>query len=158
MRPYLLLLALIGFQPLSAQQWPAPITSGTRVQVKLPEAQYQIDAGRGQLIRGKVSVLAPDTLYLLVADSVGVLPIPRNMIRKLEYSRGVPDRFGSAVKRGLIAGVGSALVFALFNEVLDGQEWDTGDAALVGGVVGLVTGGVSGALWPRERWKRVGWE
>jgi hypothetical protein len=152
---FLPILLLIAAQPLSAQ-W-SPITPGARVQVRLPEVQYQIPGPRGHSIRGRVSALTPDTLYLLVADSVGPLPIPRRLVQRLEYSRGSPSRFGSALQRGLVAGALTALVFVGVGEVIENDSYqsDAGEAALIGGAVGLVTGGLTGALYPRERWRRV---
>jgi hypothetical protein len=149
----LLILALGVAESLTAQ-WPAGISSGARVQVRLPEVQYQFVGRRGHPLRGKVAALAADTLYLAVTDSLAPLPIPRHLIERLEYSRGVPSRGASALRQGLISGAVSALFLALWNEV-DDSGVSTGTAALVGGGVGLVTGGIRGALFPIERWKRV---
>jgi hypothetical protein len=103
-----------------------------------------------------VTRLSSDTLYIAVTDSVGAVPIPRRMIDRLEYSRGVPSRGASALRRGLISAAGTALFLVLFNEVGDDDDRvSTGTAALIGGGVGLVTGGITGALYPVERWRRV---
>jgi len=154
-RTLVLILILAPLRPLVAQ-WPAPVDSGARVQVWLPEKQYQIAAMRGLAIRGRVAGLTPDTLYVAVADSIGPVPIPRQLIKRLEYSRGVPSRFESGVRRGVVAGIGTALLLMGLNQLLpEDDEQDTGDVALVGAGIGLFTGGLSGALYPRERWKRV---
>jgi hypothetical protein len=137
-------------------QWPQEIVPGARVQARLPEAQFQPAARRGHLLRGRVAGLAPDTLYLAVADSVGPLAIPRALIERLEYSRGVPSRASSALVRGLKAGAAMALALALWNELDEGSDrTSTGTAALVGGSVGFATGALVGALRPQERWRRV---
>ena len=78
-------------------QWPPEVAAGARVQVRLPEAEFQPKAARGQLLRGRVVRLAQDSLYLAVTDSVGPLAIPRSLIERLEYSRGVPSRPTSAL-------------------------------------------------------------
>jgi hypothetical protein len=147
------LLILTASQQL-ASQWPSQITSGARVQVRLPELQYQFAGHRGHYLRGKVTTLTADTLYLAVIDSLAPIPIPRPFIERLEYSRGVPSRGASALQRGLISGVTTAIFFLLLNEI-DDDGTDAGTAALVGGGIGLTLGGLSGALWPKERWKRV---
>jgi hypothetical protein len=147
------LLVLTASQQL-ASQWPSQITSGARVQVRLPELQYQFAGHRGHYLRGKVTTLTADTLYLAVTDSLTPIPIPRPFIERLEYSRGVPSRGASALRQGLISGVTSAIFFVLVNELYD-DDTSAGDAALFGGAVGLTVGGITGALWPKERWKRV---
>jgi hypothetical protein len=152
----LVLILITGvFHQLGAQ-WPPSVTSGARVQVRLPEVQYQVGSRRGHLIRGRVTSLTSDTLYVAVTDSLGPLPIPRRMIERLELSRGVPSRFASAARRGLIAAAGFALLSIAINEIDDEPDQvDTGTAALIGGSVGLVVGGALGAIYPNERWKRV---
>jgi hypothetical protein len=150
-----LLLSHLPIAGASAQ-WPPEIVPGTRVQAQLPETQFQPAARRGHLLRGRVAGLAPDTLYLAVTDSVGPLAIPRNLIERLEYSRGVPSRTSSALLRGLQAGAAMALVLVLWNELDEGPDrTSTGTAALVGGGVGFATGALLGALRPQERWRRV---
>jgi hypothetical protein len=149
------LTALHAAGTLSAQ-WPASITPGTRVRVQLPEAQYQADSPRGHLLRGRVTTLLPDTLYLAVTDSLGPLAVPRAFIKRLDLSRGVPSRTTSAVRRGLLAGASTALLFVLFNEMDDASDRaSTGTAALVGAGVGVTFGALMGALYPRERWASV---
>jgi hypothetical protein len=60
------LMLLLSYSPLAGvnAQWPAEIVLGTRVQAQLPEAQFQPAGRRGHLLRGRVTALAPDTLYL----------------------------------------------------------------------------------------------
>jgi hypothetical protein len=147
------LMALAGWTVPLAAQWPPQVTPGTRVQVRLPEAQHQVGP-RGQLLRGRVTGLAQDTLYLAVADSVGPLAIPRSFVQRLEISRGAPSRGVSALLGGLLGGAFGAATFYLVT-VISPNGGDSGDAALMGGAIGLGLGGLSGALWPQERWKRV---
>jgi hypothetical protein len=91
MRSFTLALTLItGVVPLLGAQWPSALTSGARVQVRLPEVQYQYGGRRGHMLRGRVTSLSADTLYLAVTDSLGPLPIPRQMIERLEFSAEFP--------------------------------------------------------------------
>lgn len=136
-------------------QWPSEIAPGARVQVRLPEAEFQRRAPRGQLLRGRVVRLAQDSLYLAVTDSVGPLAVPRSLIERLDISRGVPSRGTSALIRAIETGLSFALVTALVNELYDDSRLSFGEAALAGGGIGLVLGGVVGALRPEERWRRV---
>lgn len=156
-RQALLISALVcSVAPTLRAQWPAPITAGTRIRARLPETEFQMDGRRGLLLRGRVTALAPDTLYLAVGDSLGPLAVPRLLIERLEYSRGVPSRASSALRRGLIGAVGTAVLFVLTNELQDASDrTDWGTAAAVGAGFGLTFGGVLGALYPRERWAAV---
>jgi hypothetical protein len=121
--------------------------------VRLPEVEYQETVRRGHLLRGRVTGLAPDTLYLAITDSLGPLAVPRSLIQRLDLSRGVPSRGASALRQGVISGALTALMVALLNESDDGSSWDTGEAALIGGGIGFGTGAMFGAIFPRERWK-----
>lgn len=156
--PRLVVLAMLlcSSAPALRAQWPAPLAPGTRVRARVPEQQLQAGARRGMLLRGRIAALGPDTLYLAVGDSLGPLPIPRTLIERLDYSRGVPSRGSSAVRQGMLTAVGMALLSVLINE---GQNADdqasTGTAVLVGAGFGLTLGGVLGALYPRERWAGV---
>jgi hypothetical protein len=149
-----ILLTVWPLPPANAQ-WPAEIAPGARVQIRLPEAEFQATGRRGHLLRGRVARLAHDSLYLAVTDSVGPLAIPRTLIQRIDYSRGVPSRMTSALLRGLRLGAGSALLLALLNEHDDDSALSTGEAALLGGGVGFTLGAIVGALRPEERWRRV---
>jgi hypothetical protein len=129
---------------------------GSRVQVQVPERQYQLNVHRGQMLRGKVTAIATDTLYLAVGDSIGPLAIPRSLIQHAYLSRGVPSRGESAIRRGVGGAIGGALVGWIIGALDD--DIDNGDAALIGGAIGLGTGALFGALFPQERWKRMKWE
>ena len=152
------LVLLLSHLPIAgaSAQWPPEIVPGTRVQAQLPEVQFQAGARRGHLLRGRVAGLATDTLYLAVTDSVGPVAIPRHLIERLDYSRGIPSRASSALARGVRAGAAMALLLVLWNELDEGsRRTSTGTAALVGGGVGFATGALVGALRPLERWRRV---
>src|SRR3954447_17869336 len=117
MRSFILVVVWISVALQSAgAQWPAQVTPGARVQMRLPEIQYQFDRVRGQPIRGRVASLASDTLYLAVGDSLGPLAVPRRLMKRLEYSKGVPSRVAGAMKRGVLSAAGFALVAAIVNE------------------------------------------
>jgi hypothetical protein len=152
----LLALLLLSLAPMRVQaQWPPEVAPGVRVQVWLPEAEFQTAARRGHLLRGRIVHLAQDSLYLSVTDSIGPLAIPRSLIQRLDRSRGVPSRTTSALLRGARDGAAFALLAVLLNEMDDDPNLSTGEAALVGVGVGFTLGAVVGALRPEERWRRV---
>jgi hypothetical protein len=141
---------------MALAQWPSEMVPGARVQVQVPERQYQFDVHRGQMLRGKVRAISADTLYLAVGDSIGPLAIPRRLIQHAYLSHGVPSAGESAIRRGLGGAIGGALVGWGIGALDD--DIDNGDAALIGGAIGLGTGALFGALFPQERWKRMKWE
>ncbi|MBA2460123.1 MAG: hypothetical protein H0V43_14365 [Gemmatimonadales bacterium] len=100
---------------LSAQ-WPPEIAPGARVRARVPEVQYQREGTRGHFLRGRVTALSPDTLYLAIADSLGPLAVPRRLIERLDYSRGVPSLVSSALREGLVSAAGSALLLVLLTD------------------------------------------
>jgi len=156
MRACSLIFILTATAGTLSAQWPSGVTSGARVQLRLPEVQYQFIGSRGLLVRGRVAALTPDTLYLSVTDSLGPLPIPRGIIDGLQVSRGVPSRLNNALRSGLISAVGVSLLSIAFNETEEGSDrTSVGTAALVGAGVGLAVGAITGAIFPTERWKRV---
>ena len=138
-----------------AAQWPPDLSPGVRVQIRIPEAQFQANARRGHLLRGQIVQLGTDTLYLAVTDSLGALAIPRSYIRQLDRSRGVPSRGTSALRRGAILAVGTAALTMLTYGLEDDPYLSAGEAALVGAGVGFAVGAVFGALRPEERWRRI---
>jgi hypothetical protein len=95
-------------------------------------------------------------LYLAVTDSVGPLAIPRHLIERLDYSRGVPSRTSSALTHGVRTGAAMALLLVLLNGLEEGSDRiSTGTAALAGAGVGFTLGAVVGAFRPQERWREV---
>jgi hypothetical protein len=152
----LLAFLLLPWAPMRGHaQWPPEVAAGVRVQVRLPEAEFQPLGRRGHLLRGRIVRLAQDSLYLSVTDSVGPLAIPRSLIQRLDRSRGVPSRTTSALLRGARDGAAFALLMVLLNELDEDPDLSTGEAALAGGGVGFALGAVVGALRPVERWRRV---
>ena len=139
----------------AAAQWPPQVEPGHRVRVTVPEAQFQRGAERGHVLRGTIARLESDTLFLRITDSLPPLAIPRTWIRRLDVSRGVPSRVASAARGGLIWGAVGALEFLALAGLDDSNSLSAGQAALVGGAVGMAFGATFGALRPTERWRRV---
>jgi hypothetical protein len=156
-RPLLIAVALTNLSGTTAlAQWPLDLMAGARVRVEVPEQQYQADTRRGHRLRGRVTALAADTLYLAVTDSLGPLAIPRTLVQRLDLSRGVPSRGMSALRRGFLVGAGCAVVALAISGLDDEPDGsDAEEAALIGGAVGFGTGALFGALFPHERWKRI---
>jgi hypothetical protein len=137
---------------------------GWRVRLRIPESSRQVPIGpRSQWLRGTISRLASDTVYLHVPGTIGgELAIPSDSIGAVWRSRGVPSR-GTSMLRGALGGaVAGALVGASWIWLDDdggrpdffGQH-TAGEAAAAGAALGAAYAGVISFVWPVERWKRV---
>lgn len=149
-----LFTALLAAGTSASAQWSPDLREGNRVRVLLPEQEFQFVGTRGQLLRGTVGRLIPDTLYLRIGDSVGTVAIPHSLVRRLDISRGVPSRASSAIRNGLRWGI----VYALLGSLLEFGEpssWSDTERAAVAGGVGLALGATLGAIHPVERWRRL---
>lgn len=142
----------------AAAQFPVAVAPGARVRVTVPDVARQFPLGpRAQVVMGTVERLGADTLYITVPNTGGTLAVPRARVRALAVSRGAPSRGRSALAEGARYAVLSAFIFATMHQ---GDDRDrpfrsTGQAALVGGALGLGLGTVLGAVSPRERWHRL---
>jgi hypothetical protein len=140
--------------PGSAQR-PSLLHPGARVQVLLPEAEYQTWSARGHFLRGRLESIGSDSLYLKITDSLPAVAVPHALIRRLYVSRGVPTRLGSGLRLGLVWGALSAVSTVLLAELSSSDGRSTSEALAVGGAIGLGSGLLFGALYPVERWERV---
>lgn len=151
---------LVGFAGSGhGQEAQPPVPVGSRVQVTIPDAAAQrvTPFVRTQLVRGEVTRIVTDTIYVRPAPALGSLAVPTASVRRLDVSLGPPRRSSSA----LVRGIEHAVVFALAGVLLYSEgEREFGvtsrsEAAALGAGVGLVGGAVIGALAPFERWQRV---
>ena len=140
-----------------AQQYPADVVAGVRVRLAVRDSVRQEPLWpRQQMIIGTVATVGSDTLYLAVPSTTGTLAVPRESVRQLSISRGVPSRTASAFLTGLEWAVAGALSFWAAQHYNDDEAFDSdGQAALVGAGIGFGLGGLIGAVSPSERWRRV---
>ena len=135
------------------------LQAGDRVRVVLMELQPQDEApARRQLIlRGALARVTPDTLYLRPAGTAGALAIPRNTALSLHLSRGVRSRGRSAARAGFWAALlGASYTGSLYREPdrMFGVI-NRGEAISLGAGFGAALGGLWGATFPTERWRKV---
>ena len=153
---FILVAIAFGTPTLASAQ---PLTIGDRARVMVAEEQRQSEtpALRAQLLRGSVTRVGRDTIYLKPGGGIGEIAISFAAIRRVDRSLGVPSRLASAIGKGLALGLLSSLFAGLGYD--DGWRWHSvdsrGEAFLWGGVVGFASGAVLGAIWPTERWKRL---
>jgi hypothetical protein len=142
---------------LIAYYGPHTVEVGERVRVRVHDSIPPLGARLftpSQRVRGTVTAVSADSLYLDLAGPEGAsaLAIPRIRIGQVESSLGV-SRAMSAWDRGSELAFIGALLFAskLVNrDERFGSDWN---AAATGAGVGMLVGGLTGVLWPRERWR-----
>jgi hypothetical protein len=133
--------------------------SGDRARIVVREAQAQDEApGRKQLIlRGNVTRVSGDTIFLRPVGTTGELGIPTSSALRLHRSLGVRSRPASAFRGAVTFAIVGAATFALTyrRDEMDYDVDSRGQAAALGAGVGAITGLVFGALQPTERWQRI---
>jgi hypothetical protein len=131
---------------------------GDRVRVLIPEAaaQREVPVLRRFSLRGNVTRVNADSLFLSIPGTVGDVGVPRGSIRRLDRSRGVPSR--------AVSGLGRGLGMAIFSGGLAAMTFDSRslwgastreDAAIRGATFGASIGFIHGVFFPTERWRRV---
>jgi hypothetical protein len=153
-----LLCALFLAAPLAFAQAQLP-SVGERVRLTLYEAQPQPEkpAARRLILRGELTRVDGDSLYLRPSALTGELGISRAAVRSLHRSRGVTPRGLNALRWGLFGAFEGAVALGV---MYDPRQRDygvinRGEAIALGASVGAISGAVWGALLPAERWKRV---
>ena len=150
---FILVAVALHASPAEAQRMPV---EGSRVRLHLVEgpAPKSSDA---DILRGTLVTLTNDSVLLRVHEAAAPTTVARSAIERMDVSRGVPNRFESALRSvPASAAVGMLerlLVRAFGMEGTDDEEvWES---ALIGAAGGAVIGAVIGAVAPRERWERV---
>ncbi len=157
-RAIALAFGIVATATAPAQVTPAPVAVGARVRLTLPEPgphRFGVIARERSLI-GEVVSVTSETLTVRPHPLLPPVDVPRSAVQRLHVSRGT-SRWRSAAS-GV---VGGALLGALWGQVLHGLElrsssFDTGaHARSRGAILGAATFALSGALFPRESWRRV---
>ena len=144
---------LILFGNLIGQQ-ESVVAPSDRVRVSAPTFSTK------RLI-GTVIALKTDTLEIKVKSGATYLQIPFSSVKKLEVSRGSGSRGAGTLKGAglgfLIGAAGGALVGYIADE--EGNDLPPEHAALIGAgffaTIGIVVGGITGAVRSSERWEQV---
>lgn len=133
------------------------VTEGERVRVRVYERVPPIASHSGipsQRVLGTVTAISADSLYLDLAipEAGHPMAIPRILIGGVESSLGV-SRAASAWDMGSTLAFLGALLFS--SDLVDrGERFDSNwAAAATGAGVGMLVGGLAGALFPHERWR-----
>ena len=160
-------LAIAVLVPAPAKAQPsAPsieaIAPGTRIRADLFTGDASrirrlfARSGSGQLA-GELVAIAGDTVLLSVRAGSGTLRIPRSALRDVYVSRGRPNRAESAVRSAILPAIAGAALRGLSASMQRREPGDPspGRAALTGAATSAAFAGLTGALFPKERWTRA---
>lgn len=154
MRTFLaaLALAVALVSPALAQEAAEPQPS-QRVRLLLTSQRAVEGYVPAQELRGTLLSEDADSLTVQVHPGTGPIRVSRAAVRTMYVSRGVPGRAQSAATGAVAGAIGGALYGWIYNPERDHRSDQ--DAALLGAGIGGAGGMLLGALFPRERWKRV---
>jgi hypothetical protein len=132
---------------------------GDRIRIAIRERQPQDEAPalRRLVLRGQLTRVAADTLFLRPGGTVGEIGIARATAISIHRSRGVRSRAASAARSGLGLAIAGSLI-AGFSYRKPNHTYgvtNRSEAFALGAGIGALTGIVFGALLPTERWERV---
>lgn len=129
---------------LSAQQWPPPIGTGTRVRLPGTTAESPVV--------GVMIGVVQDSLRLSIASGSATAAYPVKQLMWIDASEG-RARARWMLGGITIGGLGGMLVGGY---ILGRQDPGFGalGGAIAGGILGAVGGGITGAIWAPERWTR----
>ena len=145
--------ALLGVAPVETNA--QAVEPGQRVRVRLVEQPYSVEGeAHPQLLRGTLVGITTDSVMLQVHPTADVTAIARTGVERFYVSRGVPSRFSSAFNTA-VHYVPVAVIKRLIVAELHDLDESAGESALIGAATGAAFGAFVGALWPRERWRRI---
>jgi hypothetical protein len=156
MRTFLAALALaITLLPVSPAlaQGDAEPQPSQRVRLLLTSQRVVEGYVPAQELRGTLLAEDADSMTVQVHPGTGPIRVSRAAVRTMYVSRGVPGRARSAATGAMGGAIGGALFGWIYNP--EREQRSDQDAALLGAAAGGGFGLVMGALFPRERWKRV---
>jgi len=133
------------------------LAAGTRIRLGARAGdRTPFRRARTQALTGSLQAVRGVTLLLVVAASAEPLRVPRNAIRNVHASRGMPNRFESAARRAVIPTLASAAFAAVSLNVRrrDGDPSPSRGAVAAAGSTALISGAL-GFLRPQERWRRI---
>jgi hypothetical protein len=154
-----LLVASVGLA--SGLQAQKQIPVGARVKIVLSERERQRETRfmRRLVIRGELTAMSAESLWVRPTPVTGIVAVPTARIRRLYESRGVPSRVASLVTDGVGGAVLGAATFAIwYGRTVNGNRVDygeasRGDAARRGATTGFTVFGIIGFVLPVERWR-----
>jgi hypothetical protein len=104
-----------------------------------------------QALRGQLVATGHDSLTIQVHPEAAPIAISVNAIHEIDLSRGV-SRSRTAVKHALLGAASWAGIGAMSDAEFGGGETES---ILIWTAGGFILGGVVGAIFPEEGWRRI---
>ena len=159
MREFVACSCFLIFAAVPASLQGQVLQAGDRVRIVLPEAQAQDETPlmRQFILRGTLTRLAAETLYVRPPGVPSALAVPNAVALTIHVSKGVRSRARSAARAGFLAALLGA-TFTGFTYEEPGHMYgviNRSEAIALGAGFGAVFGGLWGVVFPTERWQRV---
>jgi hypothetical protein len=150
-------VALLGSAPALTEA--QTLRHGERIRVALPDTLRQDESrtSRRMILRGSVTRLHADTLFLRPAGTTGELGVVRSQAISLHRSGGVRSRLASAARTSAFMAVGGAAWTGGTYRSVDRDLGikNRGEAVAVGAIAGAVAGAIVGVFLRTERWTSI---
>lgn len=155
MRTWIVAFAMVApLASLAAQA--LAVGDRIRLTVAEPQPQQESPGSRRLVLRGEVTRLVPDSIYLRPSPVTSELSIPVVAVKSLQRSRGV-SRSATALRLAFVLAATTALYSAGVHDddrpLMGADDWR--DAALAGAAIGAGTGLILGVVFPTEGWRRL---
>ncbi len=121
------------------------------------QPQDEAPGNRRLILRGDLTHVQGDTIFLRPAGPAGELGVARSMAISIHRSSGIRSRAASAVRSGVIFAIIGSLSMGINYDRPD-VTWGVasrGEAFALGAGVGAALGVVLGTFYPTERWQRI---
>ena len=133
------------------------LKAGTRIRIDVhADGRTLLRRQMTQSLAATLLETRRDTILLAIQAGDEPLRIPRSAIRQLHVSRGVPNRFESAVRRALLPTLASSAFTAISLNIRQ-REGDPspGRGALAAAASTAAITGALGFINPKERWQKI---
>ena len=152
------IVATLGASPATARaQSTDSLPAGTRIRIGVHTGERTLlRRQKTQALVGTLVAMSGDTILLAVRPGADPLRVPRETVSELHVSRGVPNRFESAVRRAILPTLASAAFTAVALNVRRRENDPApGHGALSAAASTAALSGAIGLLDPKERWQRL---
>lgn len=151
-------VVLLSVSPMTVRaQWTDSVRTATRIRLDINSGERTLlRRGKPQSLAGTLVAVRGDTVLVAVAPGADPILVPRAAVRTVHVSRGVPNRFESAVRRAVVPTLAAAAFTAVSLNVRrrDGDPAPTRGALAAAASTAALTGAL-GFVNPTERWQKV---
>lgn len=151
-----LLCALAAHGSAGAQV--SAVQPGQRVRLTLSARPDSIEGHtRPQVLRGEVTQLAGDSLWLVLHPGTGPTRVTLNAVKSFEVSSGVEEWWEASWRQGRKSALLFGLELFLFRLFSDKPFDNVFEAGIFGAGIGMTAGAIMGAIQPQEVLQPLPW-